>query len=1127
MKRIALPLILHRFLRVFACRGCRHARSTALCVLLLLVAAGPRAQAQPSTPSVPDITQPAGPPATLAPRRVPGTGDGPVRRAGFLRIDAPVLNRTVSTFEAGGRQQVAFRLFDDVRLVARFDAAGSVPGETGGMTGTVEGAAFSNVLMVVRGGRITANIHVPGAVYRIRPAENGLHRVIEVDPSAYDDHGDQIPGSRDGERPVRPAGPEEAPPDGEDVRTWDLMQSMMPSAPAAAAAGPILGNGPIIDVYVFYTDDARVGAGGIDNIQDEIALAVLGTNQAYYDSGVNQRIRLAGMSEVWYTESLSARTDLTRLETARDGFLDDVFTIRDRYKADIVSLWTEQLGDRECGLGNVMMTVSSTFERRAFHVVKRECATDQFSFAHELGHNMGLLHDWFKDSGTKPYDYAHGYLDIADGWRTIMAYADAADCSDEVSPCPAPSQRKTPGAPASQRIGRFSNPNRYFNGRPTGSTSSTRPANAAKALNNTAATVAAFRKGATIGSAAGAGDQFGNVLAAGDFNGDGLEDLAVGTPLRDLRAPNGTVQITNYGEVNIVYGSWNGLTAHSSLTLTHPDKGNFRFGGALAVGDFNGDTYDDLAVGVPGYDSGALTDAGAVVVYYGSGVGLRPLDRQFLMQGYKGFVQTAASGDEFGYALAAGDFNGDGYDDLAVGVPGEDAGAQNAGAINVIHGGSDGLVPSTSRHWTENVAGNVARQDDRFGSVLAVGAFNEHRFSSPLAEDLAVGIPFKDTNGGVNSGAVMIFSGSYPTGLMASPNAYRYLRQGPAIGVEAVEAGDMFGFSLAAGDFNQDYYTDLAVGVPFEDINGIENAGVVHVFYSEGTNGVTGNLSQLWMQPVKNGEQPEKDDYFGWALAAGNFDNQRGLDLAVGAPFDRVGVTQYAGVMNVFYSGATPSRYLSATGSQLWVQESNGVNGVSQTGDYFGNALAVGYVRSPGVPSLAVGVPMKDAGGQVNAGAVYVLHGTVNGGLTGAGSQFLFHGAPLGTLASGASPMVVEGVPALDAGQDASFDPAPKAMADVADVPASFTLHGNYPNPFNPSTTIRFDLPEAADVKVEVVDLLGRVVLQLEQPGVSAGTNRSVQIDASALASGTYLYRLTARSAGQQWSRTGRMALLK
>src|SRR5690606_21342397 len=126
-------------------------------------------------------------------------------------------------------------------------------------------------------------------------------------------------------------------------------------------------------------------------------------------------------------------------------------TIRDRYKADIVSLWTEQLGDRECGLGNVMMTVSSTFERRAFHVVKRECATDQLSFAHELGHNMGLLHDWFKDSGTKPYDYAHGYLDIADGWRTIMAYADAADCSDEVSPCPAPSQRKTPGAPASQR----------------------------------------------------------------------------------------------------------------------------------------------------------------------------------------------------------------------------------------------------------------------------------------------------------------------------------------------------------------------------------------------------------------------------------------------------------------------------------------------------------------------------------------------------------------------------------------------------------------------------------------------------------------------------------------------------
>ncbi|MDX1545779.1 MAG: Ig-like domain-containing protein [Rhodothermales bacterium] len=96
-----------------------------------------------------------------------------------------------------------------------------------------------------------------------------------------------------------------------------------------------------------------------------------------------------------------------------------------------------------------------------------------------------------------------------------------------------------------------------------------------------------------------------------------------------------------------------------------------------------------------------------------------------------------------------------------------------------------------------------------------------------------------------------------------------------------------------------------------------------------------------------------------------------------------------------------------------------------------------------------------------------------------------------------------------------------------AELPAAFALHGNYPNPFNPATTLRFDLPAPADVTVEVVDLLGRVVLTRPAEAVAAGAGRTLRLDASALASGTYVYRVVVRTTAETLVRTGRMTLVK
>ncbi len=100
-------------------------------------------------------------------------------------------------------------------------------------------------------------------------------------------------------------------------------------------------------------------------------------------------------------------------------------------------------------------------------------------------------------------------------------------------------------------------------------------------------------------------------------------------------------------------------------------------------------------------------------------------------------------------------------------------------------------------------------------------------------------------------------------------------------------------------------------------------------------------------------------------------------------------------------------------------------------------------------------------------------------------------------------------------------------VEESAELPTEFALHGNYPNPFNPSTRIQFDLPENAQVQIQIVDMLGREVITLPAQEVEAGANRSLELNATSLASGTYLYRLIAKGAEQRHVKTGRMTLVK
>ena len=169
-----------------------------------------------------------------------------------------------------------------------------------------------------------------------------------------------------------------------------------------------------------------------------------------------------------------------------------------------------------------------------------------------------------------------------------------------------------------------------------------------------------------------ANDRFGEALAAGDFNGDGNDDLAVGVPLEDVGS------IVNAGAINVLMGSPFGLQSADDFIITQEDLGyssaaNDYLGWALTVGDYDGDGYDDLAASAHGRDVGGHPNGGVVYVIWGSNNGLVLSDNTLLHQDITGVTDSVEDYDGFGRTLTSGDFNGNGTDDLVVGVPYEES----------------------------------------------------------------------------------------------------------------------------------------------------------------------------------------------------------------------------------------------------------------------------------------------------------------------------------------------------------------------------------------------------------------------------------------------------------------------
>lgn len=449
------------------------------------------------------------------------------------------------------------------------------------------------------------------------------------------------------------------------------------------------------------------------------------------------------------------------------------------------------------------------------------------------------------------------------------------------------------------------------------------------------------------------GSQLGADTKSGDFNRDGIQDIAIAAPFAsvDERKWNGQV-LVYFGKNDFFLDKANLSNFTADIIITGRISGD-QLGTSITTGDFNGDGADDLAIGA--YNASAFyayekdKHPGQVYLVYGKSywseknIDLLYRSADFTMYGVE-------DGDAFGLSMETADINSDKIDDLLVSAPfSSSTSGEGSGNVYVFYGRFSGIYfyPSFSSNADIVFHGQV--KNERFGASMAAGDINGDK-----RVDLLIGAYYSGIQNMDKTGRVYIYENK----------KFERIVNKPTNVVNGIFDNEWFGFSIATGDINNDGNKDFAISAfPYE---GPKNKSRVALYYGRS------DFSKKNVKVISPDfviENPLNEILLGAKVLMEDMDGDGLSEVIVGAPGIGNSVSLKEGNVYVVNIDEKKSRY------SMRKNEFSSVIHGENSDDWFGFSLDTVDFNGDSKKDLLIGSRYSDFPNRINAGKAFVFFG--------------------------------------------------------------------------------------------------------------------------------------------------------